>query len=467
VAQLAGNLRAEGMSVSATLDGLLLEAHRLFSQRDFSTAKQQIEHALMLAPEHAPSLNYLGLIEKALGDFAAAEAALQHAVTLDPNASELRNNLGNILVAQGQYPAAIEHYSAALDLDPQNAAAALNLGNVLSRLGRVDEAIPCYNAALNLTPDNAEAQWGQALAYLLQGDLARGWEGYEWRFKFQQAYPHRYQKPYWNGGDFAGKRLLIYDEIGYGDVFQFARYLPLVKARGGTLLFEVKPGLLAALDDLNDVDEWLERSEQPVDESRFDLHFPLESLPGVFGTTLETIPREVPYLKPDPQFVAQWASQFALGPELKIGLVWAGNRDSAYDSARSARLADFAPLFEIPGCRFFSLQVGSATEEIAASGLTLTALGERFRHFGDTAATISQLDLLITVETASAHLAGALGKPTWVLLAQVPAWRWLLQRSDSPWYPSLRLFRQTRAGDWSNVMCELKQALAQYAKVRG
>ncbi len=454
------------MSVPPTLEGLLLEAHRLFSQRHFSAAKQQIEHALTLAPAHAASLHYLGLIEKALGNFAAAETALLHAVTLDPNASELRNNLGNILVAQAKYAAAIEHYGAALGLDPQNAAAALNLGNVLSRLGRVDEAIQCYKLALNLTPDSAEAQWGRALAYLLKGDLARGWEGYEWRFKFQQAYPHRYQKPYWDGSDFRGKRLLIYDEIGYGDVFQFARYMRLVKARGGTVLFEVKPGLLAALGDLSGVDEWLERGEQPVDESRFDLHLPLESLPGIFGTTLETIPQDVPYLRPDPQLVAQCAQQFVLGPELKIGLVWAGNRDSAYDSSRSAQLADFAPLFEIPGCRFYSLQVGSATHEISATGLALIDLGEHFRHFGDTAATISQLDLLITVETASAHLAGALGKPTWVLLAHVPAWRWLLERHDSSWYPTLRLFRQTRPGDWSDVMRELKQALAQYATVR-
>lgn len=455
------------MSAPATLDSLLLEAHRLFSQHDFAAAKQQLEQALTLAPEHGASLHYLGLVEKALGNFIAAETTLLKAVTLDPNASELRNNLGNILVAQGKYASAIEHYNAALALEPQNAAAALNLGNTLSRLGRVDEAIQCYDMALKLKPDSPEAQWGRALAYLLKGDLARGWEGYEWRFRFQQAYPHRYQKPYWDGCDFAGKRLLIYDEIGYGDVFQFARYLPLVKARGGTLLFEVKPGLLPALRALGGVDEWLERSEQPVDESRFDLHLPLESLPGTFGTTLETIPCAVPYLRPDPQLVAECVHQFANVSELKIGLVWAGNPDSAYDQARSSRLADFAPLFEIPGCRFYSLQVDAATQEIVALGLPLTALGERFRHFGDTAAAISQLDLVITVETASAHLAGALGKPTWVLLAQVPAWRWLLHRSDSPWYPTLRLFRQTRPGDWSDVMRAVEQALAQYAKVHG
>ena len=455
------------MSAPATLDSLLLEAHRLFSQGDFAAAKKQLEYALTLAPEHGPSLHYLGLVEKALGNFIGAETALLKAVTLDPNASELRNNLGNILVAQGKYAAAIEHFSAALALEPKNAAAALNLGNVLSRLGRVDEAIQCYDMALKLKPDSPEAQWGQALAYLLKGDLARGWEGYEWRFRFQQAYPHRYQKPYWDGRDFAGQRLLIYDEIGYGDVFQFARYLPLVKARGGTVLFEVKPGLRPALRGLGGVDEWLERSAQPMDESRFDVHLPLESLPGTFGTTLETIPGEVPYLRPDPQLLAECVHQFANVSELKIGLVWAGNPDSAYDQARSARLSDFLPLFDTPGCRFYSLQVGAPVREIAESGLPLLSLGENFRHFGDTAAVMSQLDLIISVETASAHLAGALGKPTWVLLAQVPAWRWLLRGSDSPWYPTLRLFRQTGRGDWSEVMREVKQALAQYATVHG
>lgn len=428
-------------------------------------AKGQLALALSMTPNHVSSLHYLGLSEKALGNYAAAEAALSQAVSLQPRAPELRNNLGNVLVAQGKYAAAMTHYEAALEAEPHHPAAALNLANALSRQGCVDEAIARYDQALALKPDLAEAQWGRALAYLQKGDLARGWEGYEWRFLFQQAYPHRYAKPYWNGEPFAGKRLLIYDEIGYGDVFQFARYLPLVKARGGTVLFEVKPGLQPALRGLAGVDRWLERSPQPVDESRFDLHLPLESLPGVFGTTLDTIPSDVPYLFADEALRSEWRARIAPSGDLKVGLVWAGNPDSAYDQARSCALRDLAPLFEIPGCRFYSLQTGKAASGMHAAGLPLIALGEDFRDFGDTAAVMSQLDLIISVETAAAHLAGALGKPAWVLLAKVPAWRWLLDRADSPWYPTLRLFRQTQAGDWSTVIAALAQALGQYVKV--
>ncbi|MBI5753351.1 MAG: tetratricopeptide repeat protein [Hydrogenophilales bacterium] len=428
-------------------------------------AKHQLEQALLMAPDHVSSLHYLGLTEKALGNYAGAEAALSQAVHLQPRAPELRNNLGNVLVAQGKYAAAMTHYAEALALEPHNPAAALNLANALSRQGFVDEAIARYDQALALKPDLAEAQWGRALAYLQKGDLVRGWEGYEWRFLFQQAYPHRYAKPYWNGEPFAGKRLLIYDEIGYGDVFQFARYLPLVKARGGTVLFEVKPGLQPALRGLAGVDQWLERSVQAVDESRFDLHLPLESLPGVFGTTLDTIPSGVPYLFADDAVSLKWRARIAPSPALKVGLVWAGNPDSAYDQARSCTLRDLAPLLEIPGCRFYSLQVGKAASDMRDAGVPLIPLGEDFRDFGDTAAAMSQLDLIITVETAAAHLAGALGKPAWVLLAKVPAWRWLLDRADSPWYPTLRLFRQTQAGDWASVIAALAQALEQYVKV--
>ena len=428
-------------------------------------AKYQLEQSLLTTPDHIASLHYLGLTEKALGHLAAAEAALVQAVDLQPRAPELRNNLGNVLVAQGRYAAAMTHYAEALALEPHNPAAALNLANALSRQGRLDEAIARYDQALLRQPDQAEAQWGRALAYLQKGDLARGWEGYEWRFLFQQAYPHRYTKPYWNGEAFAGKRLLIYDEIGYGDVFQFARYLPLVKARGGTVLFEVKHGLQPALRGLSGVDEWLERGVDAVDESRFDLHIPLESLPGVFGTTLDTIPSDVPYLFADEALCSKWRARIAPSADLKVGLVWAGNPDSAYDQARSCALRDLAPLFGIPGCRFYSLQVGGVAEEIHDAGFPLIALGGDFCDFGDTAAAMLQLDLIVTVETAAAHLAGALGKPTWVLLAHVPAWRWLLDRPDSPWYPTLRLFRQTQAGDWPTVIAALTQAFGQYVKV--
>ncbi len=458
------------MSGAARLAEILAEAQNRFLARAFSPARDLCTQAVADFAGEAQlwqAWHLLALAEKALGHLTAAQQALEQAILLQPAATESRNNLGNLLLAQGRYEQAIDQFRQALSLAPENYAAALNLGNAFARLGDTEQAIAYYDQALAIQPQSAEAQWGRALAYLLQGDLARGWEGYEWRFQFQQAYPHRYTKPYWDGREFRGQRLLIYDEIGYGDVFQFARYLPLVKALGGSVLFEVKPGLLPLMRSLAGVDHCYERGAQPVGEADFDMHFPLESLPGLFGTTLQNIPQTVPYLFADPLRCAHWAAEFASNARLKIGIVWAGNPDSAYDAGRSCPLTLWAALLRTPDCHFYSLQVGAAQQQLQALPLSLSALGDKLYGFGETAAAVTHLDLIITVETALAHLAGAMGKPTWVLLSKVPAWRWLRERSDTPWYPTMRLFRQTTAGDWASVLTAVEQALAQYAKVRG
>lgn len=458
------------MSSAGRLGEVLAEAQARFLAQEFSPARALCTQAIadfVGEPQLWQAWHLLALTEKALGYWPAAQRALENAIALQPAATESRNNLGNLLLAQGRYEQAIDQFRQALALAPQNYAAALNLGNAYSRLGDTEQAIVYYDQALALQPQNAEAQWGRALAYLLQGDLERGWEGYEWRFQFQHAYPHRYQKPYWDGREFCGQRLLIYDEIGYGDVFQFSRYLPMVKALGGTVLFEVKPGLLPIMRSLRGVDSWRERGTQPVEDADFDMHFPLESLPGLFGTTLQTIPQIGPYLFADPVRRAHWAAEFPSATRLKVGIVWAGNPHSAYDAERSCPLALWTSLLASPGCDFYSLQVGSAQQQLQAVPVSLAAFGNKLYDFGETAAAIAHLDLIITVETALAHLAGAMGIPTWVLLPKVPAWRWLRERSDTPWYPNMHLFRQTVAGDWTSVLAGVEQALAQYAKVRG
>jgi hypothetical protein len=270
-----------------------------------------------------------------------------------------------------------------------------------------------------------------------------------------------YQKPLWKGEEFQDKRLLIYDEIGYGDVFQFIRYLPWVKARGGTVIFECKKGLSRLLSNFPGIDVLLERSNTPVPEESFDLQLPMESLPGIFGTALATIPAEVPYLTVAPQLIASWKKRLEAYPGFKVGLVWAGNPNNQYDSARSCNLLDFAPLASVEGVTFISLQKGPAESQLAnpPQNMRIIALGSELQDFADAAAVIESLDLVISVETAVPHLAGALGKKIWTLLSFVPAWRWMMERSDSPWYPSMRLFRQTKRGEWGEVVREVAEQL--------
>lgn len=426
--------------------------------------------ALQARPDYVAAIANLGRVLRREGRLAEAVECFRRALELSPGNADTHHDLGLALKAQGDASGALASYQEALRLQPRSAVVLNSLGVLLAEQGRNNDALGCYEAALQEQPQLREAQWNQALARLLSGDLAGGWPGYEQRIHMQRCYPHLYRKPRWEGGELQGQRVLIHDEIGYGDVFQFVRYLPLVKARGAYVMFECKPGLQRLLAGMEGVDCLRERSSQPVPEAEFDLYLPMESLPYVFGTTLTTVPATVPYVRPDPALVEQWRTRLERCPDngsgMRVGLVWSGNPDSEYDRQRSIPLDRLAPLANVGDVRFVSLQKGPAAEQLrqVPFGVDVLALGDQLTDFADTAAVIANLDLVISVETAVPHLAGAIATPVWTLLPFVPAWRWLLGREDSPWYPSMRLFRQSRSGDWDSVIASAAQHLAQLAR---
>lgn len=423
-------------------------------------AIQAYLRALQLRPGNAAVLNNLGAALKEAGRLEEAEIQLRAALAQKPDYLQALNNLGNVLLAQGRREEAVACYQQALSLDPAYADAYLHLGNALKEAGRLEEAIKSYGTALKQKPGSAEARWNLALANLLAGRLAEGWRDFDLRERFQKIYPHTYHKPRWDGSAFHGKTLLVHDEIGYGDVFQFLRYLPLAKARGGRVIFEGKPGLARLLAGFPGIDELRERSAVPVPEALFDLYVPMESLPGILGTTLQTIPPQSPPLLPPPAVAEKWRTRLAGVPGIKAGIVWSGNPASRYDIARSCHLADFAPLAAIAGVTWISLQKGPSADEADNPPMPVLVLSGELADFAETAGIIEQLDLVITVETSVAHLAGAMGKNVWVLLPFVPAWRWFMGREDSPWYPGVRLFRQPQPGDWAGVFARVGAALS-------
>ena len=314
----------------------------------------------------------------------------------------------------------------------------------------------CFNKALSLNPDHADCQWDRALTLLEDGKLKDGFEAYESRWNLDRNPRRDLGKPLWDGRELKGKTVLVTHEQGFGDMIQFARYLPMVKARGGTVIVEVQPELARLMSTVAGVDRAINRG-QPLPE--FDFYLPMMSLAHVFETDAGSIPADVPYLAaPDPQAVQLPAN---LGSMKRIGIAWAGRPTHRNDRNRSTGFRHFIELLGLPGVSMFSLQKGPASSEIAELGCEslVTDLGGRLKDFADTAAVVSQLDLIVTVDTALAHLAGALGKPVWIALPFAPDWRWMRGRSDSPWYPSARLFRQKRPGAWEGVFGDIRRAL--------
>ncbi|MFQ5766027.1 MAG: tetratricopeptide repeat protein, partial [Rhodospirillales bacterium] len=374
------------------------------------------------------------------------------------------NNLGSLLRNEGDLTGAVALFRHAIKARPALIQAHINLGNALRASGDVDAAAASLEQALALDSDNPEAHWNYAHVLLLRGRFKEGWAAYEWRAKceeFRPVFP-AFPQPRWDGGDLGGKTVLIFAEQGYGDAIQFVRYVPIVGALGGTVVLQCRP----PLERLFAAAPGIDRVVTEIDDSLgFELQAPLLSLPHLFETDLDSIPDAVPYLRPP----AGAGDPLSADDGLKVGIVWAGNPHRKTSREYSVALGRFGPLLETDGCAFFSLQVGPARNDIAGEGFgdRLADLGQGFGDFADTAAAIQQLDLVITVDTAVAHLAGALGKPVWTLLACVPEWRWLLARDDSPWYPTMRLFRQPAPGDWESVFAEVAEALRRQAAAAG
>ncbi len=351
----------------------------------------------------------------------------------------------------------------AAEVEPDFAEARKNLANALKDQGRCKEAIESYRQAIRIDPDYAEAHWNLSLTLLLDGRFSEGWQQYGWRHKVNLGsgtYPHRYDMPLWDGAQFHGKRLLVHYEQGFGDTIQFVRYLPMVKARGGTVILEARKPLAMLFYRSLGVDEIVPGSLEHRPNVEADFHISVMDLPAIFGTTVETIPASVPYLHPDPCRVEYWRNRLS-SDKFKVGLVWGGSVTHGNDRRRSCKLAQFEPLFTVPGIGFYGLQKGpqAAQADLLGTEMELINLGDELDDLDDTAAVIENLDLMISVDTSVAHLAGAIGGPVWTLLPFSPDWRWMLGRDDSPWYPTMRLFRQETPDRWDTVFESVTEEL--------
>jgi tetratricopeptide (TPR) repeat protein len=402
-----------------------------------------------------------------LGRAEDALASYDRAVALRPAYVEAWNNRGNALRALSRYDDALASYARALTLDPEAREARVNTGNVMQIVNRHPEAVICYDIVLAADADHVDAHWNGALCRLALGDFQQGWRAFEWRHRLMPS--RGYVEPLWLGQDFApGTTILLHAEQGFGDTLQFCRYAPMVAALGARVVIETQPELKRLLTGLPGVALVVAQGEAT---GPFDLHCPLLSLPLAFGTTVETVPDTVPYLQADPVATAAWRARLEGLPGVKVGLVWAGNPRSfnqiaaEMDRRRSFALEQYAPLGGIPGVTLVSLQKDAAGEQarMPPAGMVVHDWTAELTDFAETAALVAALDLVIGVDTSVVHVAGALGVPVWILNRHGACWRWLRERTDTPWYPNARLFRQVRTDEWGPVMAEVAEALRDVA----
>jgi Tfp pilus assembly protein PilF len=430
----------------------------LAQQGQLAEAEASLRRALELRPDHAEAWSNLGNVLRVLGRIDEAIACYRAAVRVDPDHVRALYNLGTALADRQQHAEAVPCFEAAIRLQADHVEAQENLGASLSMLRRPHEALRHYEEALRLQPGRARSRWNRAMCRLSLGDYAQGWPEFEWRWGLTGLPRREFPRPEWEGAPLDGRTILLHAEQGMGDTFQFIRYARLVHDRGGRVLVACQRPLLRILEAAPGIDQVVEWGGPLPD---FDVHCALMSLPRVFETRLETIPADVPYLGADPSLVAQWRRELESIAGYRVGICWAGNPQQPNDRNRSTRLAHFAPLAEVPGIHLVSLQVGPARDQVreVMGDWPLIDLGGRLDDFAITAAVIRNLDLVVSIDSAVAHLAGALGAPVWVALSFAPDWRWLLDREDSPWYPTARLFRQARPGGWDELFQQIAAAL--------
>ena len=455
----------------------------------------QYRRAIVLAPDNGPALRLLGLVlheaghlqEAAeiyrqtfaldpadhviatnlgaclseVGEFDEAIAACEHALLLKPDHAPAWTNLGIIFEKQERVEHAVAAHRCAVVADPAYAKGHANLAVALRNAGAIDEALAVSHRAIALDPEQPLAQYNHAHFLLMNGDFTDGFEAYRWRRRcrtLSDGDPN-FTEPEWQGEPLDGRTLLLFAEYGLGDALHFVRYLPMAASQGGKIVLQVQPALASLLRQLPDVTVIPRGEKLPP----FDLQLPLMSLPRVFGTTLDTIPADVPYLHPDPAKLSRWRAALADVTALKVGVVWAGNAGHKGDRQRSLPAAAVLPRLVMPGVQLYSLQKEPRAEDapvLAALGRDIIDLAPALGDFADTAAAVAALDLVIAVDTSVAHLAGALGRPVWMLTPYALDWRWLRDREDSPWYPTMRLFRQRSPREWDDPLLRLSAALA-------
>jgi tetratricopeptide (TPR) repeat protein len=439
------------------------EAVRLFAQGlerhrsgDLDAAARLYGQSLLLDAKLPDVYNNFGVVLRRLGMREAAVACYRRSLVLKPNNAGAYANLGNVLRELGRLEAAAASHRRAIALAPDSADAHYNLGLVLRDLGESDSALEEFAKALKLDPGHADCRWDRALAMLQKADFKEGFKEYEWRWKLKRAEPRNFKQPLWDGGTLKGKTILIHSEQGFGDMIHFARYIPMVKAKGGNVVVEVAQPLARLFSTVPGVSQVV---NQGAALPKFDVYAPMMSLARIFGTTLETIPTNVPYLKAPEAHAPQLPA--TMSRARKIGIAWAGRRTHQNDANRSCSFTQFIELLGLPETTFYSLQWGAEAADIAENGCApfVLSLGKRLGDFATTAGVIEQLDFVISVDTVVAHLAGALGKPVWVMLSMPCDWRWMHGRDNSPWYPTMRLFRQRRPGVWGPVFERVRKAL--------
>jgi tetratricopeptide (TPR) repeat protein len=423
------------------------------------------DRAIALRPTYAEAFNNRGIALRELKRTAEALASYDRAIELKPVYAEAYNNRGVALAELKRFNEALINYAKAITLRRNYAEAYNNSGAALYLLKRHDEARACYDQAIACDENHADAHWNKAQLTLLQGDFIHGWTEYEWRWKIGAAarITQDFLKPQWQGdGTIAGKTILLHSEQGLGDTIQFCRYVPLVAERGAQVILEVQSPLKRLTANLSGVTQVIAKGEP---RPAYDFHCPLLSLPLAFGTRLDTIPPS--RLHAPTEGLIGWTELSDAGNRPRIGLAWSGNASHKRDADRSITLRAMLPLLDIDAT-FVSLQkdVRTSDDTLLKERNDILDVRDRLGDFSDTAALVAQLDLVISVDTSVAHLAGALGKPVWLLLNDVPDWRWLLDRDDSPWYPTARLFRQDATCDWDWVIARVHGTLQEFATAR-
>jgi Flp pilus assembly protein TadD len=443
--------------------GVLEQVQQLFQQAREHQKRGETEAAFPLyrrvteiAPGHADAWNNLGVLLADRQKLAAGAACIRRAIRLNRNSGAYHSNLGMVLWRMCRFDEAATALCQAVALEPDRREALFNLGLTYHSLGKGDEAVTAFDGALALAPEDAAYRWERALTLLANGDLRDGFAEYEIRWEAKGVAPPQFPMPLWKGEPLGGRHILVTAEQGFGDTIQYARYLPILAERGARVVFAVPAELLRLFHGFPGTVAVIDRaSAMPLT----NFHVPLMSLPHRLGTTLRSIPAEIPYLSVPGTLSAKLARP--PGTTLAIGIAWAGRPTHEFDQRRSMSPEEFLALSDLPGVALFSLQKGERAPELAATGAdALTRdLGAQLEDFAVTAAVLKELDLVVSVDTAVVHLAGAMGRTAFVLLPFVADWRWLRGRVDSPWYPTLRLFRQEKPGDWAGVMRHVRAAV--------
>jgi len=453
------------------LDRRLALARALILSNRATEAVEVLRRYVEIAPRETRAGGYsnLGVALRKLGRDEEAGEAYRTALEIDPNDPAALNNYGTLLQDEDRHAEAERCFRGAITFNPRFADAHLNLSLVMRMEMRFEESIRAARAALEIDPGHPEAHTSLSHGLLITGALREGFAEYEWRSKIASfTSPKRvFPSPAWDGGPLEGRAILVHDEQGVGDALQFARYAQILRRRGARVFVECNTQLLTLFATLPGVDGVVGRTH-PLPPH--DAHVSMLSLPHLLGTEIATIPAEVPYLRADPAKIASWRER--LGPRrgLRVGLVWAGNPEFRDDRNRSPRLGAYRTLFDVPGVEFFALQKGAGRDDLKTVGPlpeNAVDLGGEIRDFADTAAVMLSLDLVISSCTAPTHLAGGLARPVWTVLPFCCDWRWFERGETTPWYPTMRLFRQDRRGDWAPVMARVRAALEEAARERG